>query len=73
MRTKSNRNGPKSLPKPRTVGIAWLVLIAVEAFIAHGHPVVNLDRDFVLPNLREFLEKMGYQQIPAAFVGLIPE
>ena len=47
--------------------------IAVEAFTAEGHPVANLDRDFVLPNRREFLEKMGYEEIPAAFADLVPE
>jgi len=47
--------------------------IAVEAFTAEGPPVANLDRDFILPNRREFLEKMGYAEIPAAFAGLVPD
>jgi hypothetical protein len=38
-----------------------------------GQSVATLDRDFVLPNRREFLERMGYEQIPEAFAGLIPE
>jgi hypothetical protein len=47
--------------------------VAVEAFTLDGPPVAALDRDFVLPNRREFLEKMGYSEIPEVFAGLIPE
>lgn len=47
--------------------------VAVEAVSPDGQSVATLDRDFVLPNRREFLERMGYEQIPEAFAGLIPE
>jgi hypothetical protein len=47
--------------------------VALEASTSDGQVVANLDRDFVLPNRREFLEKMGYEEIPAAFAGLIPD
>jgi len=47
--------------------------VALEAFTAHGQSVATLDRDFVLPNRQEFLDKMGYEEVPAAFAGLVPE
>ena len=47
--------------------------VAVEAVSSDGPSVSTLDQDFVLPNRREFLERMWYEQVPAAFVGLIPE
>lgn len=47
--------------------------VAVEAFVSDGPSVAALDRDFILPNRREFLEKMGYEEIPKAFAGLISE
>ncbi len=47
--------------------------VALEASTSDGQPVATLDRDFVLPNRREFLEKMGYAEIPAAFAGLVPD
>ena len=47
--------------------------VALEASTSDGQAVATLDRDFVLPNRREFLEKMGYAEIPAAFVGLVPD
>lgn len=47
--------------------------VAVEAVASDGPSVATLDRDFVLPNTREFLERMGYEQVPAVFEGLIPE
>jgi hypothetical protein len=47
--------------------------VAIQAFTSDGQPVAALDRDFVLPNRREFLEKMGYEEIPQVFAGLIPE
>ena len=57
----SKSTGPKSLA------------VAVEAFPLDGPPIASLDRDFVLPNRREFLEKMGYAEIPEVFADLIPE
>ncbi|HYS73644.1 MAG TPA: hypothetical protein VEO96_06660 [Thermoplasmata archaeon] len=47
--------------------------VAVEAYSPDGQPLATLDRDFVLPNRREFIDKMGYEEIPEAFAGLIPE
>ena len=47
--------------------------VAVKAVAFDGLSIATLDRDFVLPNRREFLERMGYEQIPEAFAGLIPE
>ena len=47
--------------------------VAIEAFTPDGQSIAALDRDFVLPNRREFLDKMGYEEIPEAFAGLIPE
>ena len=47
--------------------------VAVEAFSSDGQRLATLDRDFILPNRREFLIKMGYEEIPEAFPGLIPE
>ena len=47
--------------------------VALEAFTAHGQCVATLDRDFVLPNRQEFVDKMGYEEVPAAFAGLVPE
>jgi len=47
--------------------------VEVEATSSDGSSVATLDRDFVLPNRREFLEKMGYEQVPEVFAGLIPE
>ena len=47
--------------------------VVVEAASSDGQSVAILDRDFVLPNRREFLERMGYEQIPEAFAGLVPE
>jgi hypothetical protein len=47
--------------------------VAVEAASSDGLSVATLDRDFVLPNRREFLERMGYEQVPEVFAGLIPE
>ncbi len=47
--------------------------VAVEAASSDRQPVATLDRDFVLPNRRELLERMGYEQIPEAFAGLISE
>jgi hypothetical protein len=47
--------------------------VAIEAVSPEGSPVATLDRDFVLPNRREFLEKMGYEQVPEVFADLIPE
>jgi hypothetical protein len=58
---RAKRTGPKSLT------------VDVEAFTSDGQPVATLDRDFVLPNRREFLDKMGYEEVPEAFAGLIPE
>ncbi len=49
------------------------VSVALEAVTSDGLSVAALDRDFVLPNRREFLDKMGYEEIPEAFTGLIPE
>ncbi len=46
--------------------------VAVEAS-SDGQSVATLDRDFVLLNRREFLERMGYEQVPEAFAGLILE
>ena len=57
----SKSTGPKSLT------------VDVEAFPLDGPPIASLDRDFVLPNRREFLEKMGYAEIPEVFADLIPE
>ena len=47
--------------------------VAVKAVAFDGPSIATLDRDFVLPNRREFLERMGYEQILEAFAGLIPE
>jgi hypothetical protein len=47
--------------------------VAVEAFAFDKQSVATLNRDFVLPNRREFLDKMGYEEIPKVFAGLIPE
>jgi len=47
--------------------------VEVEATSSDGSSVATLDRDFVLPNRGEFLEKMGYEQVPEVFAGLIPE
>jgi len=47
--------------------------VALEGSTSEGQPVATLDRDFVLPNRREFLEKMEYAEIPEAFADLIPE
>jgi len=47
--------------------------VDIEALTSDGLSVATLDRDFVLPNRREFLDKMGYVEIPEVFVGLIPE
>jgi len=47
--------------------------VAVEASSSNGPSVATLDRDFVLPNRREFLERMGYEQVPEVFAGLIPK
>jgi hypothetical protein len=49
------------------------VTVAVEAFTSDGQPIATLDRDFVLPDRREFLDAMGYEEIPEVFAGLIPE
>jgi len=46
--------------------------VAVEAS-SDGQSVATFDRDFVLPNRREFLERIGYEQVPEAFAGLILE
>ncbi len=47
--------------------------VAIEAISSEASSVATLDRDFVLPNRREFLERMGYEQVPEVFAGLIPE
>lgn len=47
--------------------------VAVEANTSDGRSIAVLDRDFILPNRREFLDKMGYDEIPEVFAGLIPE
>ena len=50
-----------------------ILTVAVEAVSSDGPPVATPDRDFVLPDRREFLERMGYEQVPEVFAGLIPE
>lgn len=47
--------------------------VAIETFTSEGVSVAALDRDFILPNRREFLDRMGYEEIPEVFAGLIPE
>ena len=49
------------------------VNVIVEVFDPEERLVSSLDRDFILPNRREFLERMGYAEIPDVFAGLIPE
>jgi len=58
--------------RARSTGVNRLS-VAVETFTSDGEPLASLDRDFVLPNRREFLDKMGYEEIPEVFAGLIPE
>ncbi|HYU07530.1 MAG TPA: hypothetical protein VEM77_10180 [Thermoplasmata archaeon] len=59
--------------RAKGTGLPNRLAVAVEAFTSDGQPLATLDRDFVLPNRREFLDKMGYEEIPEVFAGLIPE
>ena len=47
--------------------------MALEAFPSDGQSIATLERDFVLPNRQELLDRMGYEGIPALFAGLVPE
>jgi len=59
--------------RAKGTGLPNRLAVAVDAFTSDGQPLATLDRDFVLPNRREFLDKMGYEEIPEVFAGLIPE
>ena len=47
--------------------------VALEAFTSDGQSVATLERDFVLPNRQELLDRMGYEENPAVLAGLVPE
>ncbi len=47
--------------------------VVVEAWDSTGELVASLNRDFVLPSRHDFLERMGYEEIPEVFAGLIPD
>lgn len=47
-------------------------LVRVEAFDATTRPVARLERAYALPDRATFLQKMGYDKLPASLEGAMP-